>query len=130
MSGVHAEVFRELQLLGAACLVGAGMTAVYDVLRIFRRILRHGIIWVSIEDCLYWIAFAIVEFVLLYQENNGVLRGYIFGGTAVGAILYHFLISRHLMRFVSFVITQVKKRLKIIYKAVIMKITKKQNRGT
>lgn len=129
MSGIHEGVFRELQILGTACLAGAGMAAVYDMLRIFRRIMRHGIVWVSIEDCLYWIAFAVVEFILLYQENNGVLRGYIFGGTAVGAILYHFLVSRHIMRFVSRLIIKIKKRLKLCYKGVIMKLTKKQ-RGT
>ena len=125
MNGVSAEVLAQLSLFGRACLLGAAMTAVYDGIRIFRRIWRHGIAGISIEDSLYWIAFAVTEFVMLYRENNGVLRAYVFWGTAVGAILYHFLISRYLMKAASGMIIFVKKQLKKAYHAVTIWITKK-----
>lgn len=124
MTGVSDQIFNQLTLFGEACLLGAVMAAVYDVIRIFRRILRHGIIWISIEDACYWILFALVEFILLYRENNGVPRGYVFGGTVVGAVLYHFLCSRFLMKGASIFIRTVKKRLKKIYKAVTIWLLK------
>lgn len=130
MTGVSEEIVLQILIFGKACLVGICMTAMYDVIRIFRRILRHGIIWISIEDACYWLIFAVVEFVLLYQVNNGVPRLYIFSGTAIGAALYHFLLGRYLMKLVSIFIRKVKKRLKKAFKEVTMKLKNSRNRGT
>lgn len=118
MSGVHREVLVQLRNFGMAAAVGACMTACYDVLRIFRRIIRHGILWVSVEDGLYWIGFAVAEFVLLYRESNGVPRAYLFLGTVAGAVLYHFLVSRPLMRAASKMIFKTKKFLQKKVKSV------------
>lgn len=120
MSGIHSQITCELRNLGLACLLGAVMTAFYDVFRILRRIIRHGIFWISAEDCLYWLCFAVAEFGLLYQQNNGVIRFYIFLGTVVGAVLYHFLISRPIMAFFSRIIIKMKKNLKKLWKSVMM----------
>lgn len=120
MIGIHSQIWQELHNLGMSFLAGLFMTAVYDGIRIFRRILRHGILWISLEDCLYWFCFAVVEFILLYRQNNGMIRFYIFAGTVVGAVAYHFLVSRPMMRFLSKWILKIKKHLKKIWKSVIM----------
>lgn len=127
MNGVSDQVIMQLALFGESCLLGAYMAAIYDVIRIFRRIIRHGIVWISVEDIGYWLVFAIVEFVLLYNENNGVPRGYVFGGTAAGVILYHFLISRYLMKAASKIIRIIKKQLKKACKAVTIWLSRERN---
>ena len=69
---VSTSIYQELLFLGSSVLVGMGLFFLYDILRIFRRILPHGNIWIGVEDFLYWIIFTGVVFVLLYRENDGM----------------------------------------------------------
>ena len=46
------------------------------------------------EDFLYWIIFTGVVFVLLYRENDGMVRGFAFGGLLIGMACYYLLLSR------------------------------------
>ena len=73
---VSTSIYQELLFLGSSVLVGMGLFFLYDILRIFRRILPHGNIWIGVEDFLYWIIFTGVVFVLLYRENDGMVRGF------------------------------------------------------
>ena len=75
---VSTSIYQELLFLGSSVLVGMGLFFLYDILRIFRRILPHGNIWIGVEDFLYWIIFTGVVFVLLYRENDGMVRGFAF----------------------------------------------------
>ena len=91
---VSTSIYQELLFLGSSVLVGMGLFFLYDILRIFRRILPHGNIWIGVEDFLYWIIFTGVVFVLLYRENDGMVRGFAFGGLLVGMTCYYLLLSR------------------------------------
>lgn len=95
--------------------------AIYDGIRIFRRIFPHGILWISLEDLLYWSVTAFYFFLKLCQSNNGILRGYILLGLAVGALLYYGLCGRFLIRFVSQMIIALKKRLKKVREMATIK---------
>ena len=46
----------ELALLGKAFLSGILLTVFYDVIRVIRRMIPHGIVWISLEDFVYGIA--------------------------------------------------------------------------
>lgn len=115
---ISRDIFEELVIFRNSCILGAFMMAIYDVLRIFRRIIPHGVVWVSLEDILYWIIFGMAVFVLLYRENDGALRAYIIGGTAAGILLYYLILGRWLVKWLSVRIYGVKKRLKKYTKAV------------
>lgn len=116
MTGVSEEILSQMRIFAQGAAAGAAMTALYDVIRIFRRIRRHGIVWLSMEDVLYWITFAIMEFALLYRVNSGIPRMYIFLGSAIGAAGYHFALGRYLVKAASRLIRSVKKRLKKAHK--------------
>lgn len=91
MSG---EILGEMDfLLHSACL-GVMITVLYDVIRIFRRLIRHRNFWVSVEDLLFWVVCAVCMFALLYRENNGVLRWFVVLGAAAGMLLYRATVSR------------------------------------
>ena len=49
--GIHFEI--RLLILGVAA--GAGLMALYDLLRLFRALVPHGWLWVGVEDLLYCI---------------------------------------------------------------------------
>lgn len=121
----------ELALFGSSLLLGAGLFAVYDVIRILRRIFPHGIVWISLEDLCYWIVASIFFFLRLCQVNNGMIRAYILLGMALGALGYYNLLSRYVMRWLAKMILLVKKQLKKWSKVITIKIEKrKKSHGT
>lgn len=118
---VFSGIGLELTLFRESLLMGAGMLAVYDLLRVIRRIFPHGIIWLSLEDAFFWILSAGWFFLRIGKANNGVIRFYIILGAALGALLYYRVLSRHLMRYVTLLINHIKKQLKKFRKAATIK---------
>lgn len=94
---VSEAIGQEALLFGISILVGAGLFFLYDVLRIFRRIVPHGNIWISIEDFVYWLINTGVVFVMLYRENDGMVRGFALIGLVVGMVFYYLLLSRYIV---------------------------------
>ncbi|MBQ8591835.1 MAG: spore cortex biosynthesis protein YabQ [Lachnospiraceae bacterium] len=88
-------------------LMGVMITFVYDVLIIFRQVIRHNHFCISLEDLLFWIVCAIGIFAMLYQENNGVPRWFAIVGAAVGMMLYKVTFSRLFIKLMTKVLTAV-----------------------
>lgn len=82
------EVQNQFYLFFMSIFWGMGMCVVYDGLRILRNIIRHKLRWINIEDFFYWLCMTIVLFYLLFTYNRGEIRGYIFGGMALGSFFY------------------------------------------
>lgn len=116
----------ELLLFGRAVFLGAVLFAIYDFLRVQRRIFPRGIVLVSLEDLLYWLAAAVYFFLKLCRENDGIIRGYILLGLVAGAVCYERLVSRFLMEWVTKGIIFLKKQLKKIHKDVKIKLKSKK----
>lgn len=92
-------ILGELRVVGVALLSGAVITIVYDLLRIFRRVISHGNLWIGIEDFVFWVWTALWIFSVLYRENDGNLRMYTILAMALGMLLYHKTISEPLVEF-------------------------------
>lgn len=95
---VSETIGQEAFFLGVSLLLGAALFLLYDILRIFRRIVPHGNIWIGAEDFLYWIICTGAVFIMLYQENDGMVRGFALGGIVIGMCVYYFLLSRFVIR--------------------------------
>lgn len=95
---MSAGILTELQAAAVAFLSGALITVVYDLLRIVRRAIPHGNVWIGIEDFIFWIWAALWIFSVLYRENDGNLRFYTMIAMAAGMILYHRTVSEPLVR--------------------------------
>ena len=95
---VSASISHEAMFLGASVLLGAVLFLLYDILRIFRRIVPHGNVWIGVEDFIYWLICTAAVFVMLYQKNDGMVRGFAFGGMIVGMLLYYALLSRMVIK--------------------------------
>lgn len=96
-----------------ALLMGIFITFVYDVLRVFRRVIPHGSLLVSLEDIGFWIYCGAKVFLLMYHESNGTLRWFAVLGALAGMLLYKRLISEMFIRVTSFVL---QKLLEIVVK--------------
>ncbi|MCD8241191.1 MAG: spore cortex biosynthesis protein YabQ, partial [Lachnospiraceae bacterium] len=90
MSGA---ILEELRFFALAVLRGVLILALYDALRVFRRVAAHGVWAVALEDLFYWIATALLIFELLYRENDGAVRGYALFAVAAGMMIYHQTLS-------------------------------------
>lgn len=81
---------REMVLFAKAFWYGAFLTLIYDCLRILRSTIPHKDRMIAVEDLLFWIGSSIFLFSHFFQDNFGVLRGYLFLGAVLGSIAWKF----------------------------------------
>lgn len=98
---MSSQIVEETLFLYHSVLLGVFVAVVYDVVRIFRRVVSHNRFFLSLEDILYWVFCAWEVFYLLYKESSGVLRWFAILGIALGMFLYLISISRFVVHFVS-----------------------------
>ena len=91
----------ENEFLLHALLMGIFITFIYDILRIFRRVVPHGGFLVSLEDLVFWIYCAAEVFLMMYHESNGNLRWFAVIGALIGMLLYKKLVSPRFVKYVS-----------------------------
>ena len=92
------EIVREWHFWLASIMTGVFMAFTYDLLRLFRRLVRHARIIVDLEDILYWTACFGLSFTLLYYGNNAVIRFAAVLGAAVGMLFYELTAGRYFVK--------------------------------
>lgn len=98
---------NENEFLLHALLMGIFITFVYDVIRIFRRVIPHNSFFVSLEDLGFWVYCGGSVFLLMYHESNGELRWFAVFGAIVGMLLYKKLFSPPFVKYVSLILSKV-----------------------
>lgn len=98
MSG---ELLFELKLTGMSFLTGVGMMLVYDLLRSLRLFIPHHPFWTGLEDFVFWVYTAFMTFSLLYELNDGILRGYSIAVVLLGMILFDRVCSRFWLKLLK-----------------------------
>ncbi|MBQ1193448.1 MAG: spore cortex biosynthesis protein YabQ [Lachnospiraceae bacterium] len=116
------------QFLLAMC-AGMFLSAVYDVIIIFRNVIKHNSFWLNVEDFLYWNFVGIFLYIVIFISNDGILRWFIIASAFLGAYLFHASIGRFVVKYSSIAIkfiinTVLKKPIKKVT-IVILKILKK-----
>ncbi len=92
------------------------MAFFYDLLRVRRRTVKAASFVVQIEDFLYWVAAAVFMLVVVYYSNEGEVRGYIFLGAAMGAILYALTLSRIVMSVFLTLVNLLRRVLRVVWR--------------
>ena len=105
---MYALLGEELILFAKAIWYGSFLIIVYDGLRIWRNCVRHKNWLISLEDFVYWIWAGVYVFSRFFQENSGQLRGYFFVGLVVGALAWHWALSKYFVDLMSKVLCKVK----------------------
>ena len=120
------QIVHQVQLFGQAVLFGCCMLLVYDLIRIFRRVAAHGVVWIAVEDMFFWVISAFVLFQFLYQEDDGKVRGFFRGIMKPVKIMVRPVgkCAQCLRRICKKRNRYVKKRLKKLWKAVKMGLYK------
>lgn len=92
------DIQFEARLLVLSVLTGAALMAAYDLLRLFRAVMRHSWLWVGIEDLFYWGMAGFAVFYLLYRENDGAIRLYVIGAVFLSMAAYDHFCSTFLRK--------------------------------
>lgn len=95
------SIIDEVTFLLYSFLLGVIITFVYDGFLILRRLIKHNIFFISLEDFIFWIACAISVFYVLYEENNGILRWFAVAGAGLGMIAYKKTLSPLIINVIS-----------------------------
>lgn len=91
----------ENEFLLHALFMGVFITFIYDLLRIFRRVVPHRGFFVSAEDLFFWIYCGEEVFLLMYHESDGTLRWFAVLGALAGMFAYRKLVSPFFVKYVS-----------------------------
>jgi spore cortex biosynthesis protein YabQ len=91
----------ELHLFFISILWGALVLIAYDLLRILRRIIRHNVAVVAIQDLIFWVVAGVFIFAMIYVKNNGIIRGFFVMGMVIGMLAYHYLLSDLIVMLIS-----------------------------
>lgn len=91
----------EKEFLIHALMMGLFFSFIYDLLRIARRVVKHNVLFVSIEDLGFWIYCGAEVFLLMYHESNGTLRWFAVMGALAGMLFYGKVISPFFVKYTS-----------------------------
>lgn len=108
------DISFQVVLFFIAIASGFIMGGVYDIVRIFRRIIHHPPIFMFMEDAVYWISAIGVVFYIMLVMTQGEIRFFAIGGFFIGMFLYFCTISKLIIRSAEFIIK--------ILKAILNKI--------
>jgi len=131
VSFVEVSVTNQAFIFLSSVIGGLIIGFVFDVFRIFRRVVKTANIVIGLQDILFWILVSIILFGLIFITNNGELRWYEFLGVILGVIFYNLIFSMYVMKVSVAAINLIKKVLLLIIKillypfAMIYKLLKK-----
>lgn len=101
------DIVREVTFFSHSFLLGLGITLFYDIFLLMRKLVAHNLLFISLEDMIYWIACAIGVFYVLYEENNGILRWFAVLGAAAGMLAYKKTVGTFLIDIMSTIIRRI-----------------------
>ena len=123
-SMINEIIYWELYALVVSFFNGVLLAWIYDNIRAFRRIVRHKTVaFMSVEDIIYGIYAGLSVFVMCFKVADGIIRGFIIMGIAVGAFLYFKFLSSFYIRWSVRIIKILLKPACFILKNVVRIIT-------
>lgn len=98
---MNQAITVELQFFLISVLWGSIILLAYDGLRILRRLIKHGIIFLAVEDIIFWVVASVFIFSMIYKQNNGIIRGFSVMGMTIGMVLYHYIFKDYIVNLIT-----------------------------
>ncbi|HHX63059.1 MAG TPA: hypothetical protein GX707_20455 [Epulopiscium sp.] len=105
MVAINEQAFLFLTCVKTGIIMGI----LYDLIRVFRKIIHHYNWVVQLEDLLYWITCGCFAFIMIYWRNYGQIRSFVFLGIIIGLTLYFCTVSILVMKITTQIINWAKK---------------------
>lgn len=114
------SISKQVEIFFLSILTGIFLGFFYDLIRFLRRIIKHSMLFIQIQDFLYWLIVSIIVFLVLLYKNNGEIRVFFILGMFTSMIFYFFTISAFIIKILLrlyFILQKIILNLcKIIYK--------------
>lgn len=107
---MSAAIGSELHHFLNCLWYGVVLFGVYDILRIFRELIRHGSWLIGLEDIVFWIWAAFYLFSHFFVDTYGAVRGYQLLGVGTGGAIWEYGCGRFLTKKMIFCIRWLKFR--------------------
>jgi spore cortex biosynthesis protein YabQ len=114
MTGVILSMYDQIRLFVILTVFGAAAGVIYDLIRAIRRILRHSIITVQIEDLVFWLVFTISVMLVMLWENNAAVRFFSVVAPLIGMLLYFCTLSKLIISLFVYIFSAIIKVIMII----------------
>ncbi|MBO6126399.1 MAG: spore cortex biosynthesis protein YabQ [Clostridia bacterium] len=88
-------------------LLGIILGLLYDLFKIFRILIAKNS-FIFFMDILYFVICSLVTFALCIFINSGIIRGFIFQGEFLGFIIYKYIFSRIILKFMQKILFGIK----------------------
>ena len=121
-----SSVYKEWELLLQTIKMGIKLAFIYDGVRIFRILISHKNIMISLEDFFFWIYATWIIFQLQLEKSEGVLRGFSILGMMAGMVLYNKILGERLLVLAEKGIRFIKRQLTGMGKMLKMKLCKQR----
>ncbi len=92
---------NQASVLLDSVFIGMIIMALYDVLRLFRRVVRHKRFLRDFEDFIFWIIGGFIVFSLVYSRSDGNIRWFIIVGVSFGAYIYYISFGCFLVKYIA-----------------------------
>ena len=92
-------------------LCGGTLGILFDLFRIIRKIIKHGVIITAFEDFIYCILSILIFILSAIKFNYGTVRWFMLFACVLGAIIYFKTISKLLLKISYIIIDTAKKPL-------------------
>lgn len=89
------DVMDELYIFLIAINYGLILGGMFDFYRAFRYFSKPKKFLTAIEDLLFWIIITSIIFIFLLNKTDGIIRGFVILGFAIGYIFYIKVISKY-----------------------------------
>lgn len=80
---------REISVFLQALLSGSIVFLIYCCIRIVRRLIKHNLFFVSMEDFFFWIGTGLYLFAEIYRTSDGSIRWFFVVGVAAGILIFY-----------------------------------------
>lgn len=105
---MNGAILVELRFFGASILWGVLLLVIYDFLRIERRLISHNSFFIALEDLIYWMIAGLLIFRMMYNLNDGIIRGFSIMAMVIGMLLYHHILSNYFVDITSGILIKIK----------------------
>lgn len=92
---------KEISIFLQAILAGNLLLLVYMALNVFRKLIRHNLFWISLEDLLYWGFAGIYIFLRIQETSSGNIRWYFVLGLLGGSLTTYYFLGKIIRKYVA-----------------------------
>ncbi|WP_461810217.1 spore cortex biosynthesis protein YabQ [Faecalimonas sp.] len=85
---------KEVAIFVHAVIAGMFVYGTYTLLRVIRRIIKHNLRAISIEDFLFWTGTSLYLFMEIYYTSNGSVRWFFVLGVILGMLIFSFFVFK------------------------------------